>query len=354
MGFLRKLLGLDGDMPEYRDYIDPEFRFSLRVPGSWRQTSLVPQFQSTGGRIALARSGGAMFNVSCGAPDPGTPTDKIERVERARVFLAQSVPGVVAAPLRDVATEMSGEANVARAEVSTVQDFYGLISILHKGIEYTLQYSGNERTRSEIEALIASFHLPDTLEYSQARVTDFWAVVDRLDATDASERLSAHDLLAQAGAEAVPAILASVNACNQAIMAAARGGLRSMELQINALCRRIELLGQIGDERGIPALLNALGDSAQAREISPGAQRLFLLSQEALVKLGTKSVAPIAKVLDTPGARIRLALVEVLEKIGDAESRRILNTMLDDPEEGIRVIARRAMETFDFNIERRQ
>jgi len=334
--------------------VDPEFRFSLRIPGSWRQMPLIPQFRTTGGRIALVRPGGAKFNVSCGAPDSETPTDKIERGEHALAFLAQSVRGVVARPSRDLTTEVSGETNVARAEVSTLQGFHGLISILHEGIEYTFQYRGNEGTRAEIEALIASFCLPGTSFHSHARLKDFSKVVDQLDAADESARQNARDLLVQAGSEALPAILASVNACIQGIMTAAAVGPQRIELRIRALRRRIDLLGKIGDERGIPAILNAIGDSAKAQEMSPEARRLLLASQDALIKLGAKAVAPIAKVLDTAGAQIRLALAQVLEGIGGAESEKVLRTMLDDPEEGIRTIARRATETFDFGIERRK
>ena len=354
MGFLRQLLGLDQDTPDHAYYVDPEFRFSLKVPGSWRRTPLALQFRSTGGRIALVRPGGATFNVSCGAPDSETPTDKIERGEHALAFLAQSVRGVVARPSRDVTTEVSGETNVARAEISTLQGFHGLISILHEEIEYTLQYRGNERTRAEIEALIASFCLPGTPFHSQARLKDFSRVVDQLDTADENVRQNARDLLVQAESEALPAILASVNACIQGIMTAAAVGPQRIELRIRALRRRIELLGKIGDERGIPAILNAIGDSAKAQEMSPEARRLLLASQDALIRLGAKAVSPIAKVLETPGDRIRLALAQVLERIGGAESQKVLRTMLDDPEEGIRTIAQRATEAFDFGIERRK
>ena len=352
MSFLRRLLGLGQGTYDDTDYVDPEFHFTLRIPGGWRQAALVPRFRSTGGRLALTASNGAVFNVSCGAPDPAMPSDKIARVERAREFLAQSVPAVVGPPLRDVTTPISGEMNVARAEISTVQGFHGLISILHEGIEYVLQYGGNERTRSQVEMLIASFCLPRTVRRYPARIVDFSTVVARLDAADEDARQRARGRLLQAGAESVPSILASVNACNQAIMAAAALGPQRMELGIRSLLRRIELLGELGDARGIPAILNAIGDSAKAKQMSSEAHRLLLVSQEALVRLGPLAVTEIAKVINTPSVDIRLALAEVLAKIGGTESQRVLQTMLDDPQESIRVLAQRATETFDFRIER--
>jgi len=130
MGFLRSY-GIDRETPESRDYMDPEFRFSLRIPGSWRQTSLVPQFRTTGGRIALTRRAGRC-SMCPAALQIRDSDDKIERVERARTFLAQSVPGVVATPLRDVTTEVSGETKCGSRRGVHFAGFPRLISILHK------------------------------------------------------------------------------------------------------------------------------------------------------------------------------------------------------------------------------
>lgn len=356
MDFIRKLLGLDRTIAiqEEQEYVDPVFHFHLEIPPKWRRMALVPEFQSTGGRIALAHPDGAVFNVSCGPLDPGIPEDKIARAVLAAKYLAQSVAFAIATPLRDVTTEIPGEDNVARVEVATRQGFEGLISILHHGVEFTLQYQGNDDTRPQLEALITSFGLPGFLHHTLTHNTDFSTAILGLDTANQFERQSARDILVNAGVAPVPALLTSVQACNQAIMVSANYGPLGMESRIDALCSRIEILGKIGDERGIPAMLNAIGDSSQSKQISPAAQRLYITSQDALVSFGSAAVVPIAKVLNTPSASIRQALAEVLVKIGDAESHQLLKGMQDDPDAGLRAIARSCTETFKFEIVRKE
>ena len=350
MGFFRRLLGLEQDAPWDGRCHASEFGFDLQVPERWRRTRLVPAFRATGGRLALASPDGALFNVSCGPLDLGTSPDKVVRAEQARDFLVRAVPGALPPGLRDVLSPVSGLTNTARAEVATPGGFHGLISLLHEGMEFTIQYKGNERTRADIEMLITYFHVPGTDGRPPERFLDFRAAVSGLDSPDEGERGRARDLLVQAGSDSLPAVLASVNACNQAIMTAMRNGYPLVEARIAALRRRIELLGIIGDEKGIPAILNAIGDSAKAQESSPEARGLLSASQKALTGLGRKAARAIADVMDERDANVRLALAQVLEKIEGSESREILRTVEDDTDRGVRDIARRAEDVFDFEI----
>lgn len=144
-------------------YKDDEFGFEVAVPRGWREQPLVGAFAGTGGRLALRSRDGATANFSCGPPDPGTPTDNVQRANEARTFFAR-VPGTVSVPFRDVATAVSGEENVARAEVRTQDGFHGIVSVIHKGIEYVIQYHATKRARSEVADLIASFRLPGSVE----------------------------------------------------------------------------------------------------------------------------------------------------------------------------------------------
>lgn len=350
MNLLKKLFGPRSDNFEDPSvYVDPNFGFSIRIPSGWRRTSMVWSFRATGGCVALALPRQATLNISCGAPDPQTPTDKLARAEAAVAFLAKSVGRTVGPPLRDVVTSISGQDNVARSEVSTADGLHGLISIIHNDIEYVLQYHATEESRDRVESLIRSFRLPGTAVSAEPEVAEIGETVTALDAENEADRRRAHELLCGVGSAAVPALLSSVNACTQAIVHALMTDWRAGP-QIEALQRRIELLGDLRDIRGVPAMLNAIGDSAQSEDFSPEAKRLRVVSQAALVKVGHDAVRDVANVLNTPSARLRLALVEVLIRIGGSEAQAILQGLANDPDTSVREAANRASKIFDFPI----
>jgi len=353
MSFLRWLLGSPRGAAAGGEYRDDETGFCLAIPAGWRHVRLTREFRGVGGRIALALPEDAgTFNVSCGAPDADVPADKHARADRACAFLARSAPRTTAPPVRDVATSISGESNVARAEAATARGFFGMISILHREVEYAIQYAGTERSRPQIEAMIASFALPGATTQRPAADVDYASLVGQLDARGDSQRRDARDNLVRAGGEAVAAILGSVHACNQAIMSAGSvSGPAAMGKQIDALRRRIEVLAAIGDPRGIPAMLNAIGDAAQCQDVSAEARRLLMAAQDAVVAVGAAAVAPIADVVDTPSPEIRLALVQVLGRIGGPQAGRVLGALRDDPDERVRVAARQAGSSFTFDVE---
>jgi hypothetical protein len=311
-------------------YRDEDFGFEVTIPPGWRKQTLVGVFAATGGRLSLRSRDGATANFSCGPPDSGSPTDKIKRADLARTFLAHDVPGAASVPLRDVATSLSGEENVARAEVRTRDGFHGIVSVIHKGIEYVIQYHGTERTRSEVEDLIASFRLPgSTTQVAPQPAVDAARVVAKLDDQAPQTRESARKQLIQMGkmgTAAVPSLLASVNACNQAIMAAGAGLSGHFGSTVDALRYRIEVLGAIGDPGAIPAILNAIGDAARnyGREV----EQLLHASEKALSAIGQPAVPRIADVIDTPTAAIRLALIRVLVQIGGTQARDGLTSII--------------------------
>ena len=351
MGFLRRLLRIgDSSTGQPADKSDNWHEFFSAIPPGWLCMPLTSSLKAAGGRLALISPSRASFNISSGPPDPQTPHDKWGRADAMKRFLRDSVPGALGDAVVDVVTPLSGEDNVARADIATGRGVHGLISIIHRGTEYVLQYEFRESERSQLESLIGAIRLPGVEKDSPRLDSDSLAdAIAQLDSQDPNARDLARNELTAAGPQSLPILLSSVNACNQAIMsgiALGNGGKR----EILALERRVEIMGDLRDIRAMPALLNALGDAAGAQVVSNEARMLLQSAKAALVKLGLPAAPAIIKVLDTPSAAIRCALADVLPGIGGFEALTALRHLADDPDATVRDVAIRASSSFEFSI----
>jgi HEAT repeat protein len=116
----------------------------------------------------------------------------------------------------------------------------------------------------------------------------------------------------------VDALLYSISDLNRKITS----GVLASDIEMTAsymtqLTQRITMLGQLGDERGISAILNALGDAAVAYESSglPHALMLREAAADALVAFGAPAMKPIRENLHDPNLAIRQALEAVYEQL---------------------------------------
>jgi HEAT repeat protein len=94
-------------------------------------------------------------------------------------------------------------------------------------------------------------------------------------------------------------------------------------------------LGQLGDRDAIPALIEALSDTAMSVTVA---------SMESLAKIGEPAVDPLLAKLDHPDSSLRYAVVEVLGDIGDARAADGLMMRLDDPQDDVQAGAADALE----------
>jgi len=148
-------------------YSDALFHFTLTIPPDWVKQSLVGQFAQTGGRVAISHtSHAATFNVSVGPPDKPAWLAAEPR-SRAATEYVRNIAGRVG-PLTTVdATPIGGEANAVIVEYETQapvgrqmrQRKNGLISVVHNGLEYTLQWSAEREYEDQARAIIQSFTL---------------------------------------------------------------------------------------------------------------------------------------------------------------------------------------------------
>ncbi|MCC6794080.1 MAG: hypothetical protein IT366_03100 [Candidatus Hydrogenedentes bacterium] len=353
MGFLRGLLRIGNTTTRQpAGNSDNPHEFFLAIPPGWVRKPLTSSLKAAGGRIALILPGRASFNISSGPPDQQTPHDKCERAEEMKRFLRHGVPGSLGEAIVDVVTPISGEENVARADIAMGRGVHGMISIIHRGTEYVLQYEFLESGRSQLESLIRAFRLPgveeDSPRFDLSTLAD---AIAQLDSQDPNARDRARNVLTAAGPQALPILLSSVNACNQAIMSGLAAGSGDKR-EILALVRRVEILGDLRDIRAVPALLNAVGDAAGAQAVSDEARILLQSAKAALIKLGPPAAPAIIKVLDTPSAIIRCALADVLTGIGGLEAINALRHLADDPDAAVRDVANRASSSFEFSIRR--
>jgi hypothetical protein len=150
-----------------RRYADPLFHFYLTIPPGWVKQSLVGEFAQTGGRVAISHtSHAATFNVSVGPPDKPAWLAAEPR-SRAAAEYVRKIPFRIG-PVTTVApTPVGGETNVVIVEYATQapvggqmrQRKNGLISIVHNGLEYTLQWSAEQEYENQVRAIIQSFTL---------------------------------------------------------------------------------------------------------------------------------------------------------------------------------------------------
>jgi hypothetical protein len=151
-------------------YVDPLFHFTLTIPPGWVKQSLVGAFAQTGGRVAISHtSHAATFNVSVGPPDKpawlAAEPRSLAAAEYVRKIPLRIGPVTTVDP-----TPIGGEANVVIVEYATQAPVggqmrerkNGLISIVHNGLEYTLQWSAEQDYEKQVRAIIQSFALTGT------------------------------------------------------------------------------------------------------------------------------------------------------------------------------------------------
>jgi hypothetical protein len=166
-GLLRLISERRTTSPSDTHYADPLFKFSLTIPSGWVQQALVEEFVRTGGRLAISHiSHAATFNVSVAPPDKPEWLLSDSRGRAAKDYVQHIASRT--GPLEVVKTaSIDGENNVVVIEYHTHAQVggglrrrrNGFISIVHKGIEYTLQWSAESELEGQTRGIIASFGL---------------------------------------------------------------------------------------------------------------------------------------------------------------------------------------------------
>jgi tetratricopeptide (TPR) repeat protein len=146
-------------------YTNAEYGFSFVIPAGWLKQRLVQQFSTTGGQIAISHNTHrATFNVSVGPPDRPEWTAKEARASAVRAFLTRA-PGRIGSIAITTTIAVGGESNTVSAEYETETEIRGvtrrrrdgLMSVIHNGLEYALQWSAERDLEEQVKGIIDSF-----------------------------------------------------------------------------------------------------------------------------------------------------------------------------------------------------
>lgn len=146
-------------------YTNAEYGFSLIIPAGWLKQKLVQQFSNTGGQIAISHNTHkATFNVSVGPPDRPEWKAREARANAVKEFLASTV-GRIGSITITTSVAVGGEPNTVAAEYQTEKEIRGvkrkrrdgLISIIHDGLEYALQWSAERDLEKQVKEIVDSF-----------------------------------------------------------------------------------------------------------------------------------------------------------------------------------------------------
>jgi len=332
-------------------YVDQVYRFSIEIPEYWELDSTQGGFDNKKCRLTVKLSEQAEIKISCAPPGSQTPFEKSARSYFYSHELEETTENVISGALHNVITPISGKDNSVRVELLTRKGFTGIISVFHAGLEYLIHYKSNNSKRDQIESLINSFCLPGYEPIKDPISTKFTHMFTMLDSEKEIDQIEAQVKLVQAGSGAVSALIASINSCNQNIMHSfqTRG---IAEQEIAALKRRIEVLGEIRDLQGVNAIIPAIADSVQVQSGSKEAAKLLIAAKEALRNIGNNAVGQIQKSLDLAGPMCKMALVEVLERMGTNDAIKVLRSLANDPDPLIREIVERTIGVVIFYIEK--
>ena len=154
-------------------YRNDRYHFSFTIPRNWERRPLVREFTATGGQVAIAlrrrgRHFNATFNVSVGPLDRPEWKDKEVRAAASREFVVSSEPQHLHLTVTTSDT-IGGEGNTVCVEYrrrgildgQPTEDRNGLISILHNGFEYAIQWGASPDFEHAVKAVIASFTFHD-------------------------------------------------------------------------------------------------------------------------------------------------------------------------------------------------
>jgi hypothetical protein len=163
--------------------------------------------------------------------------------------------------------------------------------------------------------LFAEPNAASTLCHSPNRVSQLLLQLDRTQDDDASK---VEDELVSMGRPIVQQLLNSVTDVNRGIiLAAMTGRLGEAALAMRAIARRINVLGRIASPTAIPALLDALADSAMVADNPsfPEAKSVLKSAGDALVKLGDAATPHLHEHLDDRREPVRMAVTTVLRRL---------------------------------------
>lgn len=143
-------------------YTHPQYGFSIIIPSEWVAERLLPQFSSEGGQVAVShKTHTATLNVAVGTTD-------LKEVE-ARAGVLRDYVAALPERIGDfevkVGTAVGGEPNSVGAEYTArvvmagvpMTRKSGLISIVHGGLEYSVQWSAVSDHEDDVKVILSSF-----------------------------------------------------------------------------------------------------------------------------------------------------------------------------------------------------
>jgi bilin biosynthesis protein len=137
-------------------------------------------------------------------------------------------------------------------------------------------------------------------------------------------RLDAHDALVLRGREAIMPL---------------SHALDSEDWRVREEAAKI--LGQIGDERAVKALIQLFKDDKT---------RVQLWATDSIISMGVRAVKPLIEALNDEDRRVRMGAVVALGEIQDGEAREYLKKLLDDDDAQVRAAATEAIDVIDENV----
>lgn len=172
MGLWDWLFGSNRPQADDAVYSDQRFAFCFTIPKHWERRPLDRRFTGTGGQVAIAlrQRGnwfGASFNVSVGALAQPEWSNKDTRARAAREFITHDAAN------RDIvvmaSASVAGEENTVCVEyqqhgvIDGMPSYakHGFISIVHRGLEYTIQWKALPDDEESVRSIIRSFRFTD-------------------------------------------------------------------------------------------------------------------------------------------------------------------------------------------------
>ena len=99
-----------------------------------------------------------------------------------------------------------------------------------------------------------------------------------------------------------------------------------------------KILGQIGDERAVGALIQLFKDEKT---------RVQLWATDSLISMGKRAVKPLIAALSDEDRRVRMGAVVALGEIQDLEAKEYLRKLLNDDDAEVRAAATEAIDVID-------
>ncbi len=148
------------------EYVNEQTGLSLRGIGSWLVQEMTPDFQASGGFLAVdSPDHSATFNLSAGAIDAAhwpkdmTGAPALEQwAARARSTFEELRASVHGAPIRQLERfSLDGESCTVRFEFRTANGRMGKVCAIHDGREFVSYYAASDAGFGTIDALFSSW-----------------------------------------------------------------------------------------------------------------------------------------------------------------------------------------------------